>query len=103
MRLSDELRKASRIRLAPGQHVIVRTLDGARVEEGYISSVDASTGTVRVETDKAGADLQIDVDIERYDIWVQPPPEMRAKLGRQVSLYVRPSSPGVYSNVSFDG
>jgi len=102
MALSAELRKASRIRLAPGQRVIIRTKDGARVEEGYISVIDASTGTVRVETDKAGADLQIDVDVERYDLWVQPPPEMRARLGRQVSLYVRPSSPGIYTGVSFD-
>ena len=91
MQLSDELRKASRIRLSPGQRVIIRTKDGVRVEEGTIASVDPATGTVRVETGKSGADLQIDVDVERYDLWVQSPPKM--KLGRPVqstTVYIRP-------------
>lgn len=68
---------ASRVQLAVGQHVEVRTRegDGRRggdlIATGYISELNTETRVVRIVDRGSGTDLQIDADPEMYDIWLQ--------------------------------
>jgi hypothetical protein len=88
---------AEKVQLMPGQLVTVKTRQGKKLATGRIVEVDEAIGTVRVTDDSTGADLQVDVDPERYEIWVKPPPDTdQVRLGRIKTLYVRPSMPGVY-------
>lgn len=99
MSLATQLHEATaeKIALMPGQLVTVRTLQGKKLAQGRIVEIDESLGIVRVTDDSSGADLQVDVDPTRYAIWVRPPPDTDViRMGRIKTLYVRPSSPGVY-------
>jgi hypothetical protein len=101
MTLSRQLQEAvasEKVRLMPGQLVTVKTRDGKTLASGRIVDVDEAMGYVRVTDDTTGADLQVDVDLERYEVWVKPPPDTDiVRLGTLKTLYVRPSFPGVYT------
>jgi len=99
MSLAKQLQEATaeRVRLMPGQLVVVRTRQGKKLAQGRIVEVDEALGVVRVTDDTSGSDMQVDVDTERYEVWVRPPPDTdQVRLGRIKTLYVRPSFPGVY-------
>jgi len=99
MSLAKQLHEATaeKIALTPGQLVTVRTRHGKKLAQGRIVEVDEFLGIVRVTDDSSGADLQIDVNPELYEIWVKPPPDTDVvRLGRIKTLYVRPSFPGIY-------
>ena len=101
MRLAERLQKAMRVPIAVGQMVVVRDADGKQVASGWVTDVDPKMDLVRVKDDTSGADLQIDVDATRYQLWVKPPPGASVRLGQQQTLYVRPSNPGIYSRNNF--
>lgn len=101
--LSRQLReaKSSKVALHPGLIVKVRTKRGALVTQGMITNVDPDVGYVSVADNEAGADLRVDVDAERYNIWVEPPADYAPRMPPEVTLYVRSSRPGAhaFSNV----
>ena len=94
MSIADDLKDAIRVPIAIGQLVVVRSQDGSRVASGWVRDVDPATGVVRVRDDASGTDVQIDVDGERYKLWVQVPTRMLNRLGKQQALYIHPSRPG---------
>lgn len=99
MSLSKQLEEATaeKVPLMPGQLVTVRTRKGKKLATGRIVEVDEALGTVRVTDDTSGSDMQVDVDPDRYEVWVKPPPDTdQVRLGRIKTLYVRPSMPGIY-------
>lgn len=65
---------AEKVVLMPGQLVSVRSKRGATVVKGRIMVVDPETGFFRVEDNSSGATLEVDVDPEKYIVWVMPPP-----------------------------
>jgi len=97
MRLSEQLQQAkdARIKLHVGLGVRIRTQDGRDVAEGRITEVDVATHTIRVVDELSGADLQVDVDTDRYEVYVVPPGEQVPRWPPEMSLYVRASTPGV--------
>jgi len=80
MTLSEELREAAGaekgVALYPGQYVIVRTKGGERVATGTIVYVDEAMHTVRVSSIGWQADQNLDVDVEKYDLWVVAPEDV---------------------------
>lgn len=74
MTLHDELREAAtaEVVLGVGQNVIVKTKAGAEVTRGTIIGMEPDMKVVRVADVEAGADVQVDVDCDRYDILVLP-------------------------------
>lgn len=98
--LSQELREAknSKVVLHPGLLVKVRTKKGALVGQGLITNVDPEIGFVTVADTSAGADLRVDVDAERYNIWVDPPSDYAPRMPPEVTLYMRGSRPGAHAN-----
>jgi hypothetical protein len=90
---SQKLKDAMRVPIAVGQLVSVRASNGDLVADGFVTEVNPKTGVVRVKSDGVGADLQIDVDTERYKLWVRPPPRSMAKLRQTRTVYLRPSNP----------
>jgi len=98
MRLSEQLKQAkdARIKLHVGLQVRVRATDGQTViEQGRITEVDIATHTVRVVDELSGATLEVDVDVDRYEVYVLTPGEQVPLWPPDVSLYVRSSMPGV--------
>lgn len=97
MRLSEQLEKAknARVKLHVGMEVSVHTQDGRSVIDGRITEVDVATHTIRVVDELSGADLQIDVDVDRYEIYVFPPGDRVPLLPQELTLYVRASTPGL--------
>jgi hypothetical protein len=101
MSLAKELHKAigakrldeaaERIVLTPGQMVAVRTKRGVNViKKGRITKVDLPTGTVRVQDISSGTTLEVDVNPEKYIVWVLPPPGAEvSRMARVKKLYVR--------------
>ncbi len=71
MSLSEQLQKAIKIYIFPGQFVTVRTQSGDDVAEGHVEEVDAERGLVRVRNDETGTEVWLDVDTTRYDLWVR--------------------------------
>ncbi len=59
--------------LVLGASVVVRTKDGVAVAEGYIEDILDETRIVRVRDTSSGSDVQVDVDPDRYDIWILDP------------------------------
>lgn len=62
----------SKVVLAIGQHVVVRTKKGVDVTRGIIRDVHPVLGAIRVQDLSGGSDLQVDVGIKNYDLFVQP-------------------------------
>lgn len=109
MRLSTQLMEAARqkVLLAPGYIVTVRTRTrgskpGERVAEGRITEIDPATHTVRVVDEASGSTLEIDVDTERYDLWVKPPDSPVSRDPKAISLFLRPSMQGIYTGGRID-
>lgn len=90
-----ETAEMERVPLVLGANVIVRTVDGIKVAEGWIEDVMHETRVVRVRDQSSGTDVQIDVDPTRYHIEVKdmdiagdaPQPGQRTD-------YTRPSAHG---------
>lgn len=82
---------AERIVLAPGQMVAVRTKRGVNViKKGTITNVDLPTGTIRVQDILSGTTLEVDIDPEKYIVWILPPPSAKVdRMTRVKTLYVR--------------
>jgi len=104
MRLfSEQLREAvnAKVALYPGLIVKVKTKAGKLVTQGRITDVDPDVGFVSVANEGAGADLRVDVDPEKYVIWVMSPSNHDPRLPPETTLYVRTSRPGAhaFSNV----
>jgi hypothetical protein len=103
VRVSEQLAEAikpERVRLGVGQPVEVRTREGDLVIQGTIQSLDPVTKTVQVVDRGSGADLLVDVDPSRYNIWVQgmQVPGTAPKPGKQAAIdNVRGSTPGVFT------
>jgi len=79
MRASEalEIAIAEKVVLSPGQFVVVRGLGGGdEVVRGVVVDVFPDLGVVRVEDYLTGTVLEIDVDVARYDLWVQPMDEL---------------------------
>lgn len=91
MRYSAQLEeaKSSKVQLFPGLIVKVRTKDGRLVMDGRITDVEPSTGTVRVQNDVGGADLQVDVDLKRYTIFVVEPLGQVSQFPPEETVYAR--------------
>ena len=100
---SEQLREAveSKIALHPGLMVKVKTKAGKLVTQGRITDVDPDVGFVSIANEDAGADLRVDVDPERYVIWVLPPSSYVPRFPPEATLYIRSSRPGAhaFSNV----
>lgn len=80
MRLSEQLANAmvdaghaEEVVIFPGQLVVVRSVDGDYIGQGFVEDVDEERGLVRVRDNVAGTDVQYDVDTSRYTLWVKPP------------------------------
>ena len=82
----------AKVIVAPGQVVVVRTKNGEDVVRGFVTAVNPEMGYVRVEDFSSGADLQIDVDPEHYELWVSPTKDPAILLPPQVTVYIRPPS-----------
>jgi hypothetical protein len=98
MRLSEQLKQAkdARIKLHVGLEVRIRTREGETIiDQGRITEVDVATHTVRVVDELSGATLEVDVDVDRYEVYVLEPGEQVPLWPPDVSLYVRASMPGV--------
>ena len=59
--------------LVLGASVVIRTKDGVAVAEGHIEDIMYETRIIRVRDNSSGADIQIDVDPDRYDVWIMDP------------------------------
>ena len=83
MRLSKQLHEAltgndvEDVDLAIGQHVVIypkgsedSSGDITRVCQGDIQEIDVERKLIRLRDRSAGDDVQIDVDVSRYDVWV---------------------------------
>jgi len=82
---------AERVNLMAGQLVTVRSKKGKNIiKHGRITQVDPAIGVVRVRDVSSGTTLEVDVDPEKYLVWVVPPPDMeKSRLDRVKDLYVR--------------
>jgi hypothetical protein len=71
--------------------VSVRNKRGVTViKRGRIANVDLPTGTIRVEDIDSGTTLEVDVNPEKYTVWVLPPPDAKVdRMSRIKTLYVR--------------
>lgn len=89
---------SSRVPLAVGQQVEVRTKRGDLVASGYISELNAETRVARVIDRGSGTDLQLDVSPEMYDIWLmdQEPTGQAPTSAKQPRLSVHSKLPGAY-------
>lgn len=107
--LLDAMREYDRscadvVRLELGQNVEVRTRTGSLVALGSIMELSVETGVVRVADRESGSDMQVDVDTERYDIWVldndvnHGDPDETPVIGK---LAVHSKSPGAYGGGRF--
>ncbi len=56
----------------PGQLVVVRTIEGDYIGEGFVEDVDDERQMVRVRDTASGTDIQLDVDTTRYVLWIKP-------------------------------
>jgi len=74
MSLHGDLHEAAtkEVMLCIGQNVAVKTKAGEEVTRGTIVSMEVGMKVVRVADVEAGADVQVDVDVTRYDIVVLP-------------------------------
>jgi len=88
-RLLDEA--AERVVLVPGQMVSVRTKRGVNViKKGRVTNVDLPTGIIRVQDISSGTTLEVDVNPEKYIVWILPTPDVKTdRMTRIRSLYVR--------------
>lgn len=105
MSFSQQLQEAmeeeggDRVALRPGMKVEVRRqIDNDLIVAGFIEAVIPATRTVRVRDRKSGTDLHVDVDVDRYDVYVldQDITGM-APYPKATTLYLRPSKPGGYT------
>lgn len=90
---------ATRVPLAVGQQVEVRTRrTGELIATGYISELDTETRVARVIDRGSGTDLQLDVDPDMYDIWLQDegPTGTAPTPAKQPRLSVHSKLPGAY-------
>lgn len=105
MRLSNQLHEAlaegevEEIDLAIGQHVVVypKGSEESRVCQGDIQGIDVERKIIYLRDRSAGNDLFIDVDVDRYDVWVDS--GGTAALGMVVPIQMptqRSSKPGPY-------
>lgn len=87
------------IALMPGMKVEVRRQsDGDFIIAGFIETVVPATRTVRVRDRASGTDLGVDVDVDRYDIFVLDQDITgKAPFPRSTTLYLRPSKPGAFT------
>lgn len=91
----ERMGAAEPVGLQLGANVIVRTKAGVQVAEGWIEEVLGEARVVRVRDQSSGTDFQIDVDPDRYDIWVKDTGVMGdAPRPEQKTNYTRPSRPG---------
>lgn len=100
----ETLENADLVPLGPGQRVKVRSkLDGKLVVEGDVVRVNPDTGVVHVRDIGSGTDLQIEVNVEQYDLWVQDQEVVgTSSHGKPLSVYLRPSLPGGRSPATID-
>jgi hypothetical protein len=75
-----------KISLAVGQWVVVRTPTGDRVGAGFIEAIYPDSKTVLVRNVDSGTDLNVVVDPNQYDLWVEPVP---ADYGTIRNVYMR--------------
>jgi hypothetical protein len=87
-----------------GQRVKVRSkLDGKLVATGDVTKVIPATGVVVVRDMKSGTDLQISVNADQYEIWIQDEEVVgNSRYGKPLSVYLRPSLPGPYAHRTVD-
>lgn len=104
MSFADQLHEAMEeesglIALRPGMKVEVRRHgDNDLVVSGFIETVIPATRTVCVRDRKSGTDLQVDVDVDRYNVWVLDQDITgKAPFPRATTLYLRPSKPGAFT------
>lgn len=97
--LADAVQGAEKVPLRVGQRVEVRTHDGELVATGCIQELDPKTKVVRVTDQGSGADLQIDVDPDLYEIWVKdlPVPGSAPSPSKQPAFAVSGSKPGAFT------
>ena len=102
MKLSQQLyestlqKKANKIVLKPGYLATVKTKNGQIVVKGRITEIDKNLGVVRITDASSGTSVQIDVDIDRYDIWIKMPGENQKRNPQAHAVNIRPSQPGIY-------
>ena len=90
--------EGGRVRLAVGQHVIVRTDYGEKVTEGDIEEVFLKAQAIRIRDRSSGTDIHMDIDPAIYEVWVQDPDiPGDAPYPASRTLYLRPSRPGIYT------
>jgi hypothetical protein len=89
-------REGERVRLGIGQFVEVRTREGDLVITGTIQELSPVTHTIRVADTGSGADVQVDVDPDVYDIWVtdMPVPGGAPTPSKQPDLNIGAFTPG---------
>ena len=94
---------ASRVPLAVGQQVEVRTKKGDLIATGYISELNTETRVARVIDRGSGTDLQLDVTPDLYDIWLmdQEPTGQAPTPAKQPRLAVHSKLPGAYTGGRF--
>lgn len=93
---------AKKTPLVIGQHVVIRNHEGSRIGEGYIENLYPDKRSVRIRDSVSGADLQVEVNLDDYDLWVQDDEiPGSARFGRDRTAYIRPSSPGPYHSTRF--
>ncbi len=63
---------AERVTVFPGQFVVIRTVDGEYIGEGFVEDVDDERQLVRVRDTASGTDVQLDIDATRYVLWMKP-------------------------------
>lgn len=101
---SKAVPEPERVALSPGQTVEVRTRRGDVVASGTIQEVNRLTRTVRVTDSGSGADLQIDVNPDVYDVWVIPARPFGGKpnVPERNQDFIRPALGGPFSASRFD-
>ena len=94
---------ASRVPLAVGQQVEVRTKKGDLIATGYISELNTETRVARVIDRGSGTDLQLDVTPDLYDIWLMDPEPtgLAPTPAKPARLSVHSKLPGAYTGGRF--
>lgn len=104
MSFADQLQEAAeegdgKVALTPGMKVEIRRPgDKDLIVVGFIETVDATTRTVRVRDRASGTDMGVDVDVDRYEVYVLDQDITgKAPSPSSPSLYMRPSKPGAFT------
>lgn len=65
---------ADKTAILPGHDVVVRTHDGRLVASGTVSAVHPDTNTLKIKDTSSGTHIHIEVDTDKYDVWIQDEP-----------------------------